>query len=324
MLLNDPEFPVHEVKARKQVGDKPYFLDIINIQVPRKQVQAYRALTAHSAHSIDMMRVRLNDELLLSMAVLPFHWRRTPAQNLGQVQWIPIELDTIPKSKLLSVAQLSSYYYHALLKYWREDMPDFTPFTRLPNVSPIVQRNGRYWTTTNEVITECFLVCNRPTWYPTQGDVVTINTGARPFSKQDCMEEERKFEQYHTAEPRGALLGGALGQKLILGEKKNGEFTFWSFPPILSEPYCSWLGAVEFRYKPGVGLIAADYSECLELPVSNVLLPNEIRGFGDRLGPRVLFEPFEIDGLPVAPPTLPAPAIPKSKAASPKRLPLRR
>ncbi|WBA44175.1 hypothetical protein [Hymenobacter canadensis] len=252
VLLQDSSFHATWVQTERRVRGAHQALDIVNILVPEFRI---RYLTQHDRGDL---RVRLarEDELLITMAVLP-------ELQSGRVQWVRIRLDTLDPTCKLSMRALVAEGYEKLIAYRRAGNPYMNYETRRDDVKPVVYRDGQYWTTPDDVLTEVYVVHSRRTWYPTEADNVTLNPQARVFTRADI---QRDMQAAQTAGGEEAPeLGLVLSSKLLLGKRTAARYEFWSFAPPIVDASLTYYGATEVAYEPGTGIVSAKYNEYFHL-----------------------------------------------------------
>jgi len=193
----------------------------------------------------------IHDQLLVTMAVLP-------DLKSGQVTWVPIQLDTVAPVKRVAWEVVADDCYTRLFNYEALGGPEIDWSRRRLDFHPVIKQGTQYVTTNQSVLTEYFVIRDRPTWYPTTSDNATINCLARLFTPLDYAKEYALA----TAASSGITprLEGELGTKLMLQKSEGTTFTFWSLKPLIADGGVAQFGVGDLRYRTGVGLISGKYA----------------------------------------------------------------
>lgn len=239
--------PLHWVQTQRVSKGQPQQLELLNLLVPRQVVEAQPPQERSS-------EALLEDELLIAMAILP-------DKETGRVTWEPVRPDTLAAVRRLSVARLLDDCYARVYAYEIQRTHLYNQLTRRTDVKPLVERDGQVWTTPNVVLTEYFLLRNRPTYWPTAGNNITINVQARPFTRAD-------FRQAGQVSAKDSFpsVEAELGTSLLLEEVRNGIYTFWSLEPLIADGPLRDYGSVDIQFKPGVGLVSGKYNHYFGIP----------------------------------------------------------
>ncbi len=257
--------PTKEVKAThvktKRMGRKGNeFLDLVNIILP----ESYTLQKILDSKDAGFTGLFNRDKLLITMAVLP-------DLVSGQVQWVPIKLDSIPSAQQVEWKALAADCYTRLFNYKAVGSPENDWSRRRLDLRPVIKEGSQYFTTRQAVLTEYFLLRDYPTWYPTSGDNATINRLARPFTPADYLKELELVIASAPSDKRPPLLRAELGSKLLLQEIENGVYSFWSLRPNISHGGLAEFGVGSLRFKPDVGLVSGKYASFFLLPEESEL-----------------------------------------------------
>jgi len=257
--------PTKEVKAThvktKRMGRKgDEFLDLVNIILPESYI-LQKLVDSKDAGATGLFN---HDKLLITMAVLP-------DLVSGQVQWVPIKLDSVPSAQQVEWKTLAADCYTRLFNYKAVGGPEIDWSRRRLDLSPVIKEGSQYFTTRQAVLTEYFLLRDYPTWYPTSGDNATINRLARPFTPADYLKELGLVAASAPSNKRPPLLRAELGTKLLLQEIENGVYTFWSLRPNIPHGGLAEFGVGSLRFKPDVGLVSGKYASYFLLPEESEL-----------------------------------------------------
>ncbi len=242
------------VKTKRTEADRETFLDIINIILPDGFVSNKLIMN----RDINDVGLNTKDVILVSMSVLP-------DIKTGQIKWIPINIDSIPQSKQVAWQRVASDSYVRLFNYEALGGPPVDWSRRRLDLHPIIKMGQQYFTVNQTVLTEYFLLRNRPTWYPTVGDNATINCLARPFTPIDYTIESEKAVSSIAQGHEAPQLRKELSTKLLLRSKENNVCTFWSLPPTIADGNIATFGVGDLKFKPQVGLISGKYSQYFNL-----------------------------------------------------------
>ncbi|WP_151086598.1 hypothetical protein [Hymenobacter baengnokdamensis] len=194
-----------------------------------------------------------------------------PDEQTGQVTWQAVDVDTINSRIKLPLEAVLQDGVTNLLAYKRQ-LPRIIFLTRRLGWQPVIKRNGRYWTTQNEVLTEYFLVRTQPLWFAAFADNVTLNCGAQPFSPADLVAlQKRVAAAFPNPATRPNVAFEVAGAKLVLASSAQQVYTFWSIPVEVFDaaPEILYTGAVELKFKPGVGVISGKYPKHFHMSNDN-------------------------------------------------------
>lgn len=256
LVLAEASFPIHHIKARRGPlrYDPAAQLEIFNLLFAGsiRHRLAPELTTIANEHVLGP-----TDTLLVALSVLP--------NAQGQVEWVPIRLDTIPATRRLSFADVVRDGYQRLRTNQALPQPRaalelrYDSLTRRADLHPVIRREGRYWTP-RVVVTEYYRIRPQPTTSPLAADNVTINTESRLFPEQQLWQRIRT-ERQEGKNTQDQDLEDQLALRYLLGSKTNGIYEFWSLAPyFVSHPNVLYFGTGSFRYKPGIGLVSAKYS----------------------------------------------------------------
>jgi hypothetical protein len=249
VVIPTTEVTSNHVKT-KRVGRKgDEFLNFVNIILPESYT-LQKLLDSKDAGSTGLFN---RDKLLITMAVLP-------DMGSGQVQWVPIKLDSIPSAQHIEWKVLAADCYTRLFNYKAVGSPENDWSRRRLDLRPVIKEGNQYFTTRQAVLTEYFLLRDYPTWYPTTGDNATINRLARPFTPTDYLKELELVTASTPSDKRSPLLGAELSSKLLLQAIDNGVYSFWSLRSTISHGSLTEFGAGSLRFKPDVGLVSGKYA----------------------------------------------------------------
>lgn len=244
------------VKTKRIRKDRTEYLDIINIFLPtpfvsQKLIQTHDIILANG-----LLR---KDKFLITMTVLP-HWQT------GQVNWIPIRLDTIA-TRQIPWQTVTDDCYTRLFNYeaaYSGGVSQESKHRRM-NFYPIIKYGNNYFTTAQQVLTEYFIVRNNPTWYPTSSDNATINCLSKPFTPVDYSELLEAVNEANLPTYSKPSIKDELLDKLLLRQVEGQIYTFWSLPHSVSHRSIYEFGAVEFKFNPKIGLVSGKYPDYFEL-----------------------------------------------------------
>ncbi len=249
-------FPVHHVRARNisRTGSIDMEIEIYNLLVPAAVANRLAAPAR-----ADATVFQPGDTLLICFSVLPKPDKR-------RYDWVPINRDTIPVSRLLSFAQLVHDGAQRISAAQRPDSPkEHTIATRL-NLLPLVRREGRELVpgATAQVQTQFFLVRPRRTKYLDQIDYVTLNVLSPVLDEQAPWPQARALltpQRYAAPDYQlertfryPSLRGIVAGARRPLGITQ-----FWSHPVVLANEGWPITGVGVFNYKPGIGILDGEY-----------------------------------------------------------------
>jgi hypothetical protein len=236
------------VRTKRVRQTRTEFLDFINVLLPssfaRQQVLKAQDITGAGG-------LFLHDELLVTMTVLP-------TLSTGQVNWVPIALDSLG-TRQLPWQRVAEDCFTRLFHYEKARFPQVDEPPRRGDFRPIIKINKQYFTTQQPVLTQYYLLRDYFTWFPTSGDAVTINRSARPFTAADYAKELELTKALRPNDSFKPQVRRELETKLLLQKVEGQVYTYWSLPLAMSENLVEWLGASALRYQPNVGLISGTY-----------------------------------------------------------------
>ncbi|WP_151087318.1 hypothetical protein [Hymenobacter baengnokdamensis] len=260
ILLESAKNRITYVRTQRTRLGKPEQVDIVNILADS---------TYFLPHYDDAATIRTNgyyysDKLLVTLAVLP-------DEQTGQVTWVAIDIDTLNSRARVSLETVLQNGVEKLLAYKRQ-LPVVNLLTRHLGWQPIIKRGGRYYTTSNQVLTEYFLVRRQPVWFPGTADNVTLNCGAQPFAPADLAAlQKRLVLTFPKPADQPSVAWQVAGCKLVLSSKEQQIYTFWSIPLKIFdvEPQIVYFGAVDLKFKPGIGVISGKYPHYFHMDYDN-------------------------------------------------------
>lgn len=246
-------FIVSQVSTKRLRENKTEFVEIINIIINQDSVRKYVIDAAQQqALPIAWQGPQPQDELLVTVVILP-------DKATGRVKWEPVSLDSLQSQSLEPFATIAQDCFARI--YTAKANPYAINLqTRYLDVKPIINRDGRLWTTRNVVLTEYFLLRNRATWFPDQGDGVTINCWAKPITRTEVAQLQRSIANTAIPATRKPSIQGELAQKYLLHGESKQLYYFWSIPPRILHGSIASYGAGDFQFKPGVGLVSGQYA----------------------------------------------------------------
>lgn len=255
VVLDSVVGPVHRVRAHRGVGSQGQQLEVFNVMVPPSLVQGLAQDLSHPSRCA-------GDELLIAMAILP---------NLatGNITWQPIALDSLAASQRLLLSVLQKECVQQVYRYKERGSPPMYSESRRMDVVPIVYQQGRYWTVSNPVLTEYFLLRNKPAEPAEKSDYVTLNMSAPLFTKADFHRKAQLSTAHQTTNYAYLALRGQLTSKYFLNNKTGDTHEFWSLPPIISDGRFAYSGSGEILFKPHIGVLSGKYSDYFGLSEEN-------------------------------------------------------
>ena len=252
------------VKTKRLRQGRPEYVDLVNVFLPADFVRQ----TLRQTQDLQLLNGLFGRErLLVTMAVLP-----RPAS--GQVQWVPVDLDSIA-TRQVSWQTVANDCYTRLFNYKAVAVPggrDEDQHRRM-DVYPVIKRGTQYLTPAHQVLTDYFVVHPRPTWFPTLADNVTINCLAQPFPPADLARLAAQPPVPVAPPPSHFAPRWELTDKLLLRQADGAVYTFWSMPHLASHGGVYESGAVEFQFQPTVGLVSGKYPAYFGLPATSSLEP---------------------------------------------------
>ena len=245
VLLNDSNFPIHHVLAQRTEKSKntvsPLSVEIYNILVPAAIIYQMSSVARQSDTVFN-----LKDTLLITLSVLP--------NNKGKINWIPIDMDTIPVNHLLSLTDVVRDGKRRVEAYRLAGNPKDHLLTSRINLFPIVKRQGRFWTPSPYVLTEYFLIRSCVTKSLEGADYVVIN------DKSPLVPFDAPWRDIRELLPKKGNYEYSTAMGIVLSNKQRGVAEFWSRPEVnVSHPGLRHFGIGFFEYKPGIGLMSGKY-----------------------------------------------------------------
>ncbi|QKG51357.1 hypothetical protein [Hymenobacter sp. BRD67] len=259
ILLESAKNRITYVRTQRTRLGKPEQVDIVNILADSTYFLHSSGEDADS---------RLNgfyptDKLLVTLAVLP-------DEQTGQVTWNLVNIDTLSSRARVPLEAVLRNGVEQLVAYKRQ-LPVLNMLTRRLDWQPIIKRQGRYYTTPNQVLTEYFLVRRRPVWFPGTADNVTLNCGAQPFAPADFAALQKRLILTFPKLADRPFVAGEIIVRLHLASKAPALYTFWSIPLKVFDgpPAILYFGAVDLKFKPGIGVISGKYPDHFHMSYDN-------------------------------------------------------
>ena len=258
VIVPSTGFTTTLVRAKRTGRKGSESLDLINVIIPESFV--LRKLLDNK--DMGNLGLFVHDELLVTMAVLP-------DLATGQVQWVPIQLDSVASGRKVTWETVANDCYTRLFNYKAVGGPEIDWSRRRMDLRPVIKRGQQYFTPRQQVLTEYYVLRNHPTWYPTVGDNATINCLAKPFAPVDY---EQALESATLVSPNKQVprIRGELGTKLLLQKIDGDVYTFWSLTPTIAHGSVAEFGVGDLRFKPKVGLVSGRYAAYFGLSASDV------------------------------------------------------
>jgi hypothetical protein len=247
------------VKTKRLRQGKAEYVDIVNVFLPADFVRQ----TLIQTQDISLVNgLFTSDKLLVTMAVLP-------QPQSGQVSWVPISLDSIATQQV-SWQTVATDCYTRLFNFRALTVPGLRDEEkhRRMDFYPIIKRGNQYLTPGYQVLTDYFVLRPYATWFPTTADAVTINHLAQPFSPADLAQLSAQLPSLLRPNYPPPSLQRELTDKLLVQQVQGGVYSFWSMPHWSSHGGVYESGAVEFQFKPSVGLISGKYPAYFGLPAA--------------------------------------------------------
>lgn len=199
---------------------------------------------------------KITKKYIFALFVLPDKENRASVWEIEKSDFI--------ESKLLSPSALQNIVLQSFSHVTQHSFSNAITY----NVKPVVKKNGKYYTTKNAIIGQCWEIINKETETPIQASSSTINTAANEFTESD-------IEQYRRSELEKMKVQ-TNSQYPIGGENIFANFVFLKERRILDETYLFWYkptesfdgssledGIVDFLYSPCIGIIGGSFKSYL-------------------------------------------------------------
>lgn len=228
-------------------------LDIINVIVPKDTIRTYsNGYNSDNNVEIESNGPLDNDEVLITMSILP--------DKFGHVNWTIVNPDTIALKTRVRFSSLTRHCFERVFAF-KKSQPEPNFLTRSISLRPIIKINGAYLTTSNSVLTDCFLLRDRATWFPDASDGITINCLAKPVTLQELTIIQNNINKSSTTLAVRPNILLELTAKILVERNEKQVVTFWSIPPRVLHADILFFGIGDFKFKPGTGIISGKYAE---------------------------------------------------------------
>lgn len=258
VVLPSTGFTTTLVRAKRSGRKGSESLDLVNVIIP----EAFVLQKLIDSKDVGGLGLFVHDELLVTMAVLP-------DLLSGQVQWVPIQLDSVVGTRKVAWETLANDCYTRLFNYKAVGGPEIDWSRRRMDLRPVIKRGHQYFTPNQQVLTEYYVLRNYPTWYPTVGDNATINCLAKPFARVDY-EMTLEAAALVSLDKQSPRVRGELGTKLLLQKIDGNVYTFWSLTPTIAHGSVAEFGVGELRFNPKIGIISGKYAAYFGLLVTDI------------------------------------------------------
>lgn len=243
VIIDSQEYNTHHIITRRSgdnyIGIKSTAVEIFNILSPHSFIRPIRI-----PHKVS--NERKADTTLVSISLLPHADK--------EINWIPIQLDSIAEGRLLPVSDLVNIAEKQLIAFQKNRNPLAKSTLCRDDIVPVVKRNGLYYRPIAYALTEFFLISPNTIHTYKQADMATIDIKSPVFPISTLLENASRASYNPHAQAWAAIRSGNL-----LQSKANGRYEFWSNPAPLSHATHLHYGTGNFLYQPGVGLVAGKY-----------------------------------------------------------------
>jgi hypothetical protein len=229
LLLTDYKQFVHHVVTRR-MGTQYLAVAMVTVEI-------FNLLLPRPASS---------DSLLITCSVLP------PAQ--GQLRWRRVQLDSIPKTHLVSRAQLVHETAQRLTAFAQAGRPPTRTVLSSLDLLPLVERQGQYYLPEATVLTSFLLVKPGVVHTVAQASLALIDVKSPVFATDDLLKAAIK----RTGNPHTQLWSVLVAGNLLQG-RQHGRYEFWSNVQPQSHPSLLHQGIGSFLYQPGIGIVSGKY-----------------------------------------------------------------
>jgi hypothetical protein len=229
LLLTDYKRAVHHVVTHRTGTEY--------INVSTATVEIFNILLPRPASS---------DSLLITCSVLP--------SAEGQLRWSQVQLDSIPKTQLVSRTQLVQEAQQRLMAFEQAGRPPTRTLLSSQDFLPIVERQGKYYLPRATVLTSFLLLRPGAVHTIAQASLALIDVKSPVFATDNLLKEAVK----RTGNPHTQLWVVLVAGNLLQG-RNHGRYEFWSNVQPQSHPSLLHEGIGSFLYQPGIGIVSGKY-----------------------------------------------------------------
>jgi hypothetical protein len=243
VVVDNQQYNTHHIITRRSGADyieiNSTSVEIFNILSPNNLIKPIRM--SHKVSS-----ERKIDTILVSISLLPHAGK--------EINWIPIQLDSIAKGELLPVSDLVNMAERQLIAFQKNGNPLAKGTLCRGDIVPVVNRNGLYYRPIAYALTEFFLISPNTIHTYKQANMATIDIKSPVFPISTLLENASRASHNPHAQAWAAIMAGNL-----LQSKAHGRYEFWSNPAPSSHATPLHYGTGSFLYQPGVGLVSGKY-----------------------------------------------------------------